>query len=210
MSIEAHKVLRQTYMLLSMTLLFSAAMAMVAMATDMPRPHFFIVLAGYIGLPMLTHALRNNGWGIVAAFAFTGFFGLCTGPMISAYLQFLSNGAEIIALAMGGTAVTFLGLSGYAMTTKRDFSGLGPFVGIGMMAVLGSCVIGFFLELPALALAISAILIPIAAASMLFHTQQIVRGGETNYISATVALFAAIANLFISLLHIFGFAFGED
>lgn len=208
--VEMNKVLRNTYALLSMTLLFSAVMAGVSMAMNWPYPSFIVVLGGYFGLLFLTTKLRNSAWGILAVFALTGFMGATLGPIINMYLYRFGNGTEIVMMALGGTGVIFLAMSGLALTSKRDFSFMGKFLGIGILVAFLAAIGNIFFQLPALGLAVSSMFILLMAGLILFQTQQIVRGGETNYIMATVTLFVSVFNLFTSLLHILGFGFGED
>lgn len=208
--VSQHKVLRNTYMLLSLTLLFSAAMAGVSMALNLPHFGLLITLGGYFGLLFLTTYLRNSIWGIASVFALTGFMGLTLGPMLSAYLAAFSNGGQLIAMALGGTGVIFLGLSGYALTTKRDFTGMGSFLMIGIIVAFVLGLGAYFFQMPMLSLAVSAMFMLLMSGLILYQTQQIIRGGETNYIMATVTLFVAIYNLFISLLQLLGVFMGED
>ena len=205
-----NRVLRNTYLLLSMTLLFSAVMAGVAMALNWPYPGLMITLVGYFGLLFLTTKLRNSAWGIVSVFALTGFMGVTLGPIINLYLYAYANGGELVMMAMGGTAVIFLAMSGLALTAKRDFSFLGKFLMIGILVAFLSGIGAIVFHFQPLALAVSSMFIMLMAGLILWQTQQIVRGGETNYIMATVTLFISIFNLFSSLLHILGFGFGED
>jgi modulator of FtsH protease len=208
--VEMNKVLRNTYALLSMTLLFSAVMAGVSMAMNWPYPSFIVVLGGYFGLLFLTTKLRNSAWGILAVFALTGFMGATLGPIINMYLYRFGNGTEIVMMALGGTGVIFLAMSGLALTSKRDFSFMGKFLAIGILVAFLAAIGNLFFQLPALGLAVSSMFILLMAGLILYQTQQIIRGGETNYIMATVTLFVSIFNLFTSLLHILGFGFGED
>ncbi len=208
--VEMNKVLRNTYALLSMTLLFSAVMAGVSMAMNWPYPSFIVVLGGYFGLLFLTTKLRNSAWGILAVFALTGFMGATLGPIINMYLYRFGNGTEIVMMALGGTGVIFLAMSGLALTSKRDFSFMGKFLAIGILVAFLAAIGNLFFQLPALGLAVSSMFILLMAGLILYQTQQIIRGGETNYIMATVTLFVSLFNLFTSLLHILGFGFGED
>ena len=209
-AVATNKVLRNTYMLLSMTLLFSGIMAFVAMATNMPFLGPWITLGGYFALLFLTSWLRNSAWGLLGVFALTGFMGLTLGPLVSAYMSAFSNGGELVMLALGGTGAIFLAMSGFALTTKRDFSGIGKFLMVGILVAFIAAVANIFMGIPALALAVSSMFMLLMAGLILYETQQIIRGGETNYIMATVTLYVSIYNLFTSLLHILGFAFGED
>jgi modulator of FtsH protease len=209
-AVTMNRVLRNTYLLLSMTLLFSAAMAGVSAAMNWPHPGLLITLVGYFGLLFLTTKLRNSAWGIVSCFALTGFMGATLGPIINAYTYMYANGAELVMMAMGGTAVIFLAMSGLALTSKRDFSFLGKFLFVGILVAFLAGLGAYFFQFQPLALAVSAMFVMLMAGLILFETQQIVRGGETNYIMATVTLFVSIYNLFSSLLHLLGFAFGEE
>src|SRR6056297_494091 len=206
----ARKVLRNTWNLLAMTLLFSAAMAYVAMANNWPYPGVLLTLVGYFGLLFLTTALRNSAWGLLSVFALTGFMGVTFGPIINSYLTVFSNGHELVVAAFGSTAIAFVGLSAFAVTTKRDFSFLGPFLFVGILVAFLAGLGAIFFEMSALALAVSAMFALLMCGLILFQTQQIVRGGERNYIMATVTLFVSIYNLFSSLLHLFGFFMGEE
>jgi len=209
-AVAMNQVLRNTYALLSMTLLFSAIMAGASMALNWPYPGVMIVLVGYFGLLFLTTKLRNSPWGILSVFALTGFMGATLGPIINMYLYRFGNGNEIVMMALGGTGVIFLAMSGLALTSKRDYSFMGKFLGIGILVAFLAAIGNLFLHLPALGLAVSSMFIMLMAGLILYQTQQIVRGGETNYIMATVTLFVSLFNLFTSLLHILGFGFGED
>ncbi len=209
-TVQINKVLRNTYALLSMTLLFSAVMAAVSMAMNWPPMGIMMVLAGYFGLLFLTTKLRNSAWGILSVFALTGFMGVTLGPIINMYLYSYSNGSEIVMMALGGTGVIFLGMSGLALTSKRDFSFMGKFLFIGILVAFMAGIGNLFFQIPALALAVSAMFVMLMAGLILYQTQQIIRGGETNYIMATVTLFVSIFNLFTSLLHLLGMGFGDD
>jgi modulator of FtsH protease len=208
--LETHKVLRNTYMLLSMTLLFSAAMAGVSMALQVPPLHWALMLGGMIGLLFLTHFTRNSIWGLASVFAFTGFIGFATGPVINAYLTAFSNGGQLVMVALGGTGTIFMALSAYALTTRKDFSYMRGFVMIGLLTVIIAAVANIFLQMSGLALAISTAAIGVFSALILFDTSRIIHGGETNYISATVALYLNIYNIFMSLLHLTGALGGDD
>lgn len=209
-AVQINKVLRNTYALLSMTLLFSAVMAGVSMVMNWPYPSFMVVLGGYFGLLYVTTKLRNSAWGILSVFALTGFMGATLGPIINMYLYRFGNGTEIVMMALGGTGVIFLAMSGLALTSKRDFSFMGKFLGIGILVAFLAAIGNLFFQLPALGLAVSSMFVMLMAGLILYQTQQIIRGGETNYIMATVTLFVSIFNLFTSLLHLLGFGFGED
>lgn len=209
-ALQVNKVLRNTYMLLSMTLVFSAFTAWLSVQMNLPHPGMLITLVGYFGLLFLTNYLRNSVWGIVSIFALTGFMGLTIGPIVNLVTHTFANGTEIVMMALGGTGVTFLGLSGVALTTKRDFSGMGKFLMVGILVAFFSGIAAVLFNLPAVSLAVSAMFVLLMAGLILYQTQQIVNGGETNYIMATVTLFVSIYNLFMSLLHLLSFFMGED
>lgn len=207
---DARRVLRNTWNLLALTLLFSAGVAALSMANNWPHPGLLITLVGYFGLLFLTQALRNSAWGILSTFALTGFMGLTIGPIINAYTTMFSNGDQLVIAAMGSTGVAFIGLSGFAMVTKKDFSFMGPMLFAGILVAFIAGLAAIFFNMPALSLAVSGMFALLMCGLILFQTQQIVRGGERNYIMATVTLFVSIYNLFLSLLHLFGFFFGEE
>lgn len=201
-----NKVLRNTYLLLSMTLLFSTLTAGIAVAANVPHPGLLITLAGYFGLLFLTNKFRNSIYGVVCVFALTGFMGLTLGPIISSYW---AMAPQVVMQALGATSVIFIGLSAYAATTKRDFSFMASFLFAGILVGFCAGLGAILFQLPALSLVVSTLFVLLMSGMILFETQQIVRGGETNYIMATVALFVTIFNLFTSLLHLLGFAQGE-
>ena len=205
---SASKVLRNTYMLLSMTLFFSAGMTALAVSTQAPPMHWLLSLGGMIGLLFALQAMRNSIWALPLVFAFTGFMGWSLGPMISYYLQ-SPGGASIVGNALFGTAAVFLSLSAYVLTTKKDFSFMGGFLMVGIVLAIVASLANIFLAIPALSLAVSAAIIMIMSGFILFDTSRIVNGGETNYIMATVSLYLSLYNIFVSLLQILG-VFGSD
>ncbi|MDA3934266.1 MAG: Bax inhibitor-1/YccA family protein [Gammaproteobacteria bacterium] len=205
-----NKVLRNTYMLLSMTLLFSAAMAWVAAAANWPYPGVMITLIGYFGLLFLTTKLRNSVWGIASIFALTGFMGVTMGPIVNAYVNSFSNGNELVMMALGGTGIVFFSMSGVALVSKRDFSWMGKGLMIGILVAFVAGLGAYFFQMPALSLAVSSMFILLMAGLILYQTQQIIQGGETNYIMATITLFVSLYNLFTSMLHLLGVFGGED
>ncbi|MEX0385787.1 Bax inhibitor-1/YccA family protein [Spiribacter onubensis] len=207
--LATNKVLRNTYALLAMTLLFSAAMAGVAMATSAPPMHWLLVLGGYFGLLFLTTSLRNSVWGLVSVFALTGFMGYTLGPIISLYLGAFSNGAELVMMALGGTGTIFLGLSAYALTSQRDFSFMRGFIFAGVLVAFAGSIAAILFSIPALSLAVSAAFVVLMSALILYQTSEIIRGGETNYIMATITLYVTIYNLFLSLLQLLSAFAGE-
>mgnify|MGYP003859201233 FL=1 len=204
-----NKVLRNTYALLSVTLLFSALTAGTSAALNLPHPGIIITLIGYFGLLYLTTKYRNSSTGLVCVFALTGFMGYTLGPIINSYLS-IANGSELVITAMGATGLIFLGLSAYALTSRKDFSFMGGFLMVGILVAFLASLGAIFLEIPALSLALSSMFVLLMSGLILYQTSDIIHGGETNYIMATVSLFVAIFNLFTSLLHILGFINSDD
>jgi modulator of FtsH protease len=202
--LETNKVIRNTYMLLSLTLAFSAMIAGASLALNLPHPGLIVTLVGYFGLLFLTAKFRNSALGLAFVFALTGFMGYTLGPIISNYLS-LPNGGQIVMTAMGATAAVFLGLSGYALSSRKDFSFMGGFLMAGIVVAFLAGLGAIFFGMPALSLAVSAMFVLLMAGLILYETSNIIHGGETNYIMATVTLFVAIFNLFTSLLHLLGF-----
>jgi len=208
--IEVNKVLKNTYGLLSLTLLFSAATAGLSMAFNWPHPGLLITLVGYFGLLFLTTKFRNSTLGLLFVFLLTGFMGLTLGPIVSYYITAVPNGGELVTMALGGTGVIFLGLSGYALTTQKDFSFLGGFLFAGIMVAFLLGIGAAIFSVPALSLAVSAMFILLMSAMILYQTSAIIHGGETNYIMATITLYVSIYNIFLSLLHLLGIFGGDD
>lgn len=208
--LATNKVLRNTYLLLSMTLLFSAATAGLAMFFNLPHPGMIVSMAGYFGLLFLTSKFSNSGIGILCVFALTGFMGLTLGPILNIYLNNFANGHELIMTALGGTGIIFLGLSMYALTTRKDFSFMGGFLMVGMMVGFLAGIGAVVFSLPGLALAVSAMFMLLMSAMILYQTSEIIHGGETNYILATVSLYVSIYNLFTILLQFLGVFGGDD
>jgi modulator of FtsH protease len=203
-------VLRNTYWLLGLTLLFSGATAMATAALGLPHPGLLLTLAGYFGLLFLTARLRNSAWGLVSVFALTGFMGYTLGPVINAYLA-MSNGPALVATAMGITGVAFFGLSAYARVTRAvNMLKFGTFLFVGILTAFILGLVSIFFTMPALGLAVSGLFVLLMCGLIVYETQNIINGGETNYIMATVTLFVAVFNLFSSLLHLLGFFGGED
>lgn len=201
LSTQAAKVLRNTYMLLGLTLAFSALAAIVAMQLNL-RFNLIVMLVGVYGLMFLTHKLANSAWGLLSVFAFTGFMGLTLGPILNAYVG--AGMGNVVVSALSSTAVVFIGLSAFALVTKKDFSFLNKFIFVGFLVLLTGVIANLFLGLGGLHLALSAGFVLFSSAIILFQTGQIVHGGETNYILATVTLFVSIYNLFVSLLSLLG------
>ncbi len=209
-SIEINKVLRNTYLLLSLTLLFSALTAGTAMVMNFPPMGMIITLVGYFGLLFLTSKFRNSVLGLVFVFALTGFMGLTLGPILNLYLTAFSNGGQIVMTALGGTGLIFVGLSGYVLVTRKDFSFIGGMLIAGILVAFLAGIGAAIFALPGLSLAVSAMFILLMSGLILFETSNIIHGGETNYITATVTLYVSIYNLFLSLLSILGIFGGDD
>ena len=201
----ARRVLRNTYMLLSLTLGFSALTAGASAAMGLPHPGILLTLVGYFGLLFLVNKYRDRGLGVAFVFALTGFMGYTLGPIISHYLN-MPNGTQTVMLALGGTAAIFMALSAYALTTKRDLSFMGGFLAVGILVAFLAGLAAIFFSIPALSLTVSAVFVLLMSGMILYETNSIVRGGETNYVMATLTLFVSIFNLFTSLLHLLGFA----
>lgn len=208
-TLATNKVIRNTYTLLSMTLLFSALTAGVSMALNLPHPGLLLTLGGYFGLLFLTAKFRDRALGLAFVFALTGFMGYTLGPILNAYLA-MSNGGQVVMTAMGATGVIFLGLSGYALTSRKDFSFMSGFLMVGILVAFMAGLGAIFFEMPGLSLAVSSMFVPLMGGLILYETSNIIHGGETNYIMATVTLFVAIFNLFTSLLHLLGFMGGDE
>tara|TARA_R110002167_G_scaffold110677_12_gene281602 strand:- start:13104 stop:13769 length:666 start_codon:yes stop_codon:yes gene_type:complete len=205
--VAVNKVLKNTYMLLGLTLAFSAFMAFVG--TNAAPMNIWMYIIGLYGLLFATQALSRSAWGLVTIFAFAGWIGYGTGPMIGMYMS-TSGGSEIVTTALGGTAFIFFGLSGYALVSRKDFSFLTGFITAGFFVLLGAVIMSIFLQIPALQLAISVGFMLFSSAIILYQTGQIVNGGERNYILATITLFVSIYNLFMSLIHLLTAFSGDD
>ncbi len=208
-ALQTNKVLRNTYLLLSMTLLFSAVTAGIAMVTNMAPLNPFITLGGYLALLFLTSKFRDSALGLLFVFALTGFLGLTLGPILNYYVQALPNGSQLVMTALGGTGVIFLGLSAYVLTTGKNFSFMGGFLMVGIRVAFVAGLAAWAFSIPGLSLAVSAMFMLLSSGLILWQTSEIVHGGETNYISATLTLYISIYNIFTSLLHLLG-AFGDD
>jgi len=208
--LETNKVLRNTYALLAMTLLFSTATAGLSMALNLPYPGVIVTMVGYFGLLFLTSKFSNSAWGIVFVFALTGFMGMTLGPILNFYIHSLSNGGQLVMTALGGTGVIFIGLSAYALTSRKDFSFMGGMLMAGILVAFLASLATLFFPMPGLQIAVSAMFILLMSGMILFQTSEIIHGGETNYILATVTLYVSIFNLFISLLQILGILSGDD
>lgn len=205
-AMASNKVLRNTYALLAMTLLFSAVTAGISIALNLPHPGLIITLVGYFGLLFLTNKFQDRALGLVFVFALTGFMGLTLGPIVGAYW---SMAPQVVMKALGLTAVVFLGLSAYALLSNKSFKFLGSFLFVGILVAFVAGLAAIFFELPALSLGVSAMFVLLMSGLILYQTSEIIEGGETNYISATVTLYVSIFNLFSSLLHLIGFSQSE-
>ncbi len=204
-----NKVLRNTYLLLSMTLLFSGLTAGIAMATQAAPLHWLITLGGYFGLLFVVTRLRNSVWGLAAVFALTGFMGYTLGPILNFYLN-LPNGSQVVMTALAGTGIIFLALSGYAVTSRKDFSFMGGFLMTGILVAFLAGIGAILFEMPTLSLAVSGMFILLMSGMILWQTSEIIHGGETNYIMATVSLYISLFNMLTSLLQILGVVSGDD
>jgi modulator of FtsH protease len=199
-----NKVLRNTYILLGLTLIFSAVTAYFALVTNAPPLNPMITIIGYFGLLFLTGALRNSAMGILGVFALTGFMGYTLGPLLNYYIHALPNGHALVMMSFGATGAIFFALSGYALITRKDFSYMGGFIMVGLMVAFLASLATLFFHIPALMLAVSGAFVLLSSGVILLQTSQIIHGGETNYIMATVTLYVSLYNIFISLLQIFG------
>jgi modulator of FtsH protease len=204
-----NKVLQNTYTLLSMTLLFSAVTAGISMALNLPHPGIFLTLAGYFGLLFLTSKFRNESLGLFFVFALTGFMGYTLGPIMSSYMTMV-NGSQVVMMAMGATGAIFLSLSAYVLTTRKDFSFMGGFLMVGILVAFLTGLGAIFFGISGLSLAVSSMFVLLMSGLILYETSNILHGGETNYIMATVTLYITIFNLFTSLLHLIGFMNADE
>ncbi|TFH73219.1 Bax inhibitor-1/YccA family protein [Gammaproteobacteria bacterium LSUCC0112] len=207
-SLAVNKVLKNTYLLLGLTLAFSALTAAFAMASNAAPVNIWVMLIGFYGLLFLTHKMANSAWGLLCVFALTGFMGYTLGPILGYYMA-SANGSQLVMTALGGTAFIFFGLSAYALISKKDFSFLSGFMMAGFLVILAAVVANIFLQIPALQLALSAAFMLFSSAAILMQTGAIINGGERNYILATVTLYVSLYNIFISLLNLLT-AFGGD
>jgi modulator of FtsH protease len=205
-ALATNKVLRNTYLLLSGTLAFSALLAGVSYALGLPYLGPWVTLIGYFALLFAVHKTANSGWGLVWVFALTGFMGYTLGPILSYYVQAIPDGHTVVMAAFGITAAAFLGLSAYAIQSGRRFSFMGGFLLVGILTAFLLGLVAIFFSMPALSLAVSGLFVLLMSGLILYETGEIVHGGETNYILATVTLYVSIYNLFTSLLHLLGAA----
>lgn len=200
-----NSVLRNTYGLLALTLAFSGLVAYFSQQLRLPHPGLMLTLLGFYGLIFATMRLRNSGWGLVTTFALTGFMGYTLGPILNMYLS-MSNGSSVIASAFAMTALVFGGLSAFVLITRKDMSFLRGFITAGFFVLIAAVIASLIFDLSAFQLAISAGFVLFSSAVILYQTGEIINGGETNYIMATINLYVSIYNLFLSLLQILGVA----
>lgn len=209
-ALSVNKVVKNTYMLLSVTLFFSAIMAAVSVVTQMPPMTYLLSIGGaFLLMWLVLPKTANSSAGLVTVFAITGLMGFGLGPILTHYLS-LPNGPQIVATAFGGTGVIFLGLSGYALTSRQNFNFMGGFLVAGLLMVFVVALANIFLNMPALSLALSAVVIMLMSGFILYDTSRMVHGGENNYILMTVSLYVSIFNIFVHLLHLLGFMSGDD
>jgi modulator of FtsH protease len=204
--LATNKVLRNTYLLLSATLAFSAITAGTALALGLPHPGLMITLVAYFGLLFAVHKTANSAWGLLSVFALTGFLGYTLGPIIGYYLKAIPNGHAVVMNAFGITAIAFVGLSAYAIRSGRRFSFMGGFLAVGILTAFLLGLVSIFFSMPMLSLAVSGMFVMLMSGLILYQTAEIVHGGETNYILATLTLYVSIFNMFTSLLHLLGVA----
>ncbi len=208
-ALEVNKVIRNTYMLLSMTLLFSALTAGISMFLNVGMGAYWLSFLGGMALLFVIPRFANSTAGIGLVFAFTGLLGFGVGPILSAYVTMFSNGPQLIMTALGGTGVIFLGLSAYALTTRKDFSFLGGFLFVGVLVAFLAGIGAALFGLSTLSLVVSAMFVLLMSGMILYQTSAIIHGGETNYVLATITLYVSIYNLFLSLLHLLAAFAGE-
>lgn len=208
--IAANRVLRNTYIMLSLTLLFSACTSGIAIVTNAGFTNIWLALIVLIGFPFVLQMLRNSPWSIVLTFAYTGFVGWYIGPLLNFYIKNFSNGSELIMMALGSTGIIFLILSAFSLNPNRNFSSWGRFLMVGIIvAFIASLVNIFFIKMPALYMAISVIFALISGGLIMYQTNMIVQGGERNYVIATVTLYVSLINIFLTILQLLGMFAGN-
>lgn len=202
--LATNKVLRNTYFLLALTITFSAFTAYLSMAFNLPYPGLLVTLVGFYGLLFLTYKTANSPAGILAAFAFTGFLGYTLGPILNIYLS--QGMGDLVVTALAGTALVFFACSAYVLTTKKDMSFLSGMMFALFIVLVVGMIASIFLKMPAFYLAISALFIIFSSGAILLETSNIIHGGETNYIRATISIYVSLYNIFVSLLNILSFS----
>ena len=211
----ANKVLRNTYALLGVSLFPTVIGALIGMSMNFgfaqasPIMFMLVTLAGIFGMFFLIRKNRNNSMGVVFLLGLTFLLGIMLGPILQVAFS-MSNGGQIVSLAAGGTGVIFVTLAGIATTSKRDFSSMGKFLMIGLILLILAMLANMFFQIPALSLAISSIAVLIFSGFILYDVNRIVRGGETNYVMATLSLYLNIYNLFVHLLHLLMALMGRE
>ena len=206
--LQTNKLIKNTYTLLSMTLIFAGVTAFISVASNASFGlSFGATILAIVLLWFVLPKAANSASGIPVLFGITGLLGFGLGPIISRYL---AMDPSIVMTALGGTGAIFLGLSGYALTTRKDFSFMGGFLMVGLIVVIGASLLNIFFQIPALSLAVSAAVVMIMSGLILYQTSAMIHGGETNYIMATASLFLSILNLFQALLHLLGVFGGDD
>lgn len=202
--LTTNKLIRNTYLLLTLTLMTSAVTALIALATRATFFNPFLFLGVFIGFPFLIYRFRDSAWSLPLTFVFTGLMGYMLGPVLAFYLG-LANGPQIVAASFGATGLAFFGLSGYALTTRRDFSFMGGFLMVGALVILAAILVNLFTQIPALSLTISSAAVILLSGLILFDTSRMVHGHESNYVLMTVSLYANIYAMFLHLLNLFAF-----
>jgi len=192
-----------------MTLIFSAVTATIAIASNAAPVNFIVQLVVLLGTLFALNKFQNSVWSIPLVFFFTGFLGYTAGPIVNFYLG-MANGGDIVTTALAMTGITFLGLSAYAVSSRKDFSFMGGFLMIGLILVIVASIANIFFAIPALSLVISAVGVLVFSGFILYDTSRMVNGGETNYVMMTVSLYLNIYNLFMMLLHLTGAFSGDD
>ena len=204
-TIATNKVLRNTYILLSLTLLFSAFTAAISVMQNASFVNIWLMLIVMIGFPFILNRVKDSPIGLVLTFAYTGFIGWYLGPILNMYLHNFSNGGQLITIALGGTGLIFLLLSLLSLNPNKDYTGWGRALAVGaIVAIIAMLLNAFFFKLPFFQLGISVVFAFISGGFIMYQTNMIVRGGETNYITATVVLYVSLVNIFITLLQILG------
>ncbi len=208
-SMAINSVLKNTYMLLGMTLVWSAIMAFVAYTMNVGMLSPWLLIGGAIGLQLLIHFTADSSLGILATFLFTGFLGFTMGPFLNVIINTLANGSQLVMIAAGGTGLVFFGLSGYILTTKKDMTWLSGALVAGGMVALVAMIVAMFLDIPAIQLTLCVFFIILSSAMILYQTSSIVHGGETNYVLATVSLYLSVYNLFMTMLQLLVAFYGD-